>query len=253
MSDAGTVTAALVIIGNEILSGRTQDLNMAYLGKGLNEVGVQLREVRVVPDVEDTIVETVNALRAAHDYVFTTGGIGPTHDDITAASVAKAFGVKVVRDPEARRRLESHYADSDIELNESRLKMADVPEGAALIDNPVSGAPGFQVGNVYVMAGVPRIMQAMFDGFKHTLKGGAEVVSRTVIAPIGEGTVAKGLGDIQAAHPGVDIGSYPFYGGGRFGTSLVTRGTDVAEVEAVADEIRALIRSLGHEPGDPPE
>lgn len=246
------VTACLVIIGNEILSGRTQDANLAYLGKGLNDVGVRLMEVRVIPDVRQTIIDTVNDVRRRFDYVFTTGGIGPTHDDITAEAVAAAFGVPIERNPEAKARLEAYYATTTIELNEARLKMADIPRGATLIENPVSGAPGFRLENVYVMAGVPRIMQAMFDSFKHELRGGRPMLTRTVVAPIGEGTLAAGLAAIQEAHPAVEIGSYPFFGGGRFGTSLVARGRDAAELDQVAEEIRALVRSHGAEPADAP-
>jgi len=171
------VTAALIVIGNEILSGRTQDKNIAHIAKTLNEVGVRLYEVRVVPDVEAEIVEAVNTLRAKHDYVFTTGGIGPTHDDITAECVAKAFGLKLIQNPESLRRLEAHYRHSDRELNEARLRMANTPEGAELIDNPISTAPGFRVENVYVMAGVPSIMQAMLSGVKDGLVGGESVAT----------------------------------------------------------------------------
>jgi molybdenum cofactor synthesis domain-containing protein len=246
------VTACLVIIGNEILSGRTQDANLAYLAAGLNDVGVRLLEVRVIPDIRQTIIDTVNAVRRQFDYVFTTGGIGPTHDDITAEAIAGAFGVAIERNLEAMARLVAYYATTTIELNEARMKMAEIPAGAALIENPVSGAPGFRIENVYVMAGVPRIMQAMFDGFKHELKGGRPMLSRTVVAPIGEGTLAAGLEAIQNAHPAVEIGSYPFYGGGRFGTSLVSRGREAAELDQVADEIRALVRSHGAEPEEAP-
>ena len=250
--DDGDVTACLIIIGNEILSGRTQDANLAYLGAGLNDVGVRLMEVRVIPDVKPVIVDTINTVRKQFDYVFTTGGIGPTHDDITADAVAAAFGVPVERNPEAMARLVAYYATTTIELNEARMKMAEVPAGAALIENPVSGAPGFRMENVFVMAGVPRIMQAMFDGFKHELRGGLPMRSRTVVAPIGEGTLAAGLAAIQDAHPAVEIGSYPFFGGGRFGTSLVSRGRDAAELDLVADKIRALVRSHGAEPEEAP-
>jgi molybdenum cofactor synthesis domain-containing protein len=246
------VAACLVIIGNEILSGRTQDANLAYLAAGLNDVGVRLLEVRVIPDIRQTIIATVNEVRRKFDYVFTTGGIGPTHDDITAEAIAGAFGVAIERNPEAKARLVAYYATTTIELNEARMKMAEIPSGAALIENPVSGAPGFRIENVYVMAGVPRIMQAMFDGFKHELKGGRPMLSRTVVAPIGEGTLAAGLEAIQNAHPAVEIGSYPFYGGGRFGTSLVSRGREAAELDQVADEIRELVRSHGAEPEEAP-
>lgn len=246
------VTACLVIIGNEILSGRTQDANLAYIAAGLNKVGVRLMEVRVIPDIKPVIVETINTVRAANDYVFTTGGIGPTHDDITADAIAAAFGLPVERNAEAMARLAAHYAASAVDFNEARKKMAEMPVGSTLIDNPVSAAPGFRIGNVFVLAGVPRIMQAMFDGFKDTLRGGAPMLSRTVIAPIGEGTLASGLGVIQAEHPAVEIGSYPFFGGGSFGTSLVSRGRDTGELDVVADKIRALIRSQGAEPEEAP-
>lgn len=238
-------TAALIIIGNEILSGRTQDKNLAWLGKELNELGVRLMEVRVIPDIESTIIDTVNALRSAHSYVFTTGGIGPTHDDITCASVAKAFGRKVVRHPEAERRLLAHYTPEQI--NEARMKMADVPEGAELIDNPVSTAPGFRVENVFVMAGVPSIMQAMFGNVKHLLTGGAKMLSCTLSAFVTEGTIAAGLTAVQNAHPATEIGSYPFIRDGRLGTSLVVRCTDVDELERTVLEVSQLLRTFTQE------
>ncbi len=244
------VTACLLIIGNEILSGRTQDANLAYIAKGLNDVGVRLREARVIPDVPETIIGTVNEVRAQYDYVFTTGGIGPTHDDITAECVAQAFGVKLVLDPEAKRRLEVRYRSmGGMELNEARLRMAHVPEGAILIDNAVSAAPGFRIGNVFVMAGVPVIAQSMFDSIKLTLVGGAKVLSRSITCKLSEGGIAKDLSDIQAAHPTVDIGSYPFWSrGGGFGVSLVLRSPDPAELERAADAVIAMIKALGGEP-----
>ncbi len=247
------VTACLLIIGNEILSGRTQDANLAFIAKGLNEVGVRLREVRVIPDVAETIIATVNEVRAKFDYVFTTGGIGPTHDDITSECVARAFGVRWALNEEARRRLASGYANP-ADLNEARLRMAHVPEGAVLIDNPVSRAPGFRIGNVFVMAGVPRIMQAMFDGIKHSLIGGAPMLSRTVTSGLPEGVLAKGLEQLQARYPDFDVGSYPYYRRGGFGTSLVVRGTDAARLAAATEELFAMIKALGGEPyeGDPP-
>ena len=250
-SAAKPVTACLLIIGNEILSGRTQDANLAYLAKGLNEVGVRLREARVIPDVPETIIETVNAVRAKYDYVFTTGGIGPTHDDITAECVARAFGLPLVLDLEARHRLEVRYKamGGQMELNEARLRMAHVPQGATLIDNPVSAAPGFQIGNVFVMAGVPVIAQAMFDSVKHRLVGGAKVLARSVNCRLAEGTIAKDLGEIQAAYPNVDIGSYPFWSrGGGFGVSLVLRGTDAQELSRATEDVAAMITRLGGEP-----
>lgn len=241
-----TFTAALLIVGNEILSGRTTDANLPFLAKRLNELGIRLTEARVVADTEAAIVRAVNELRAACDYVFTTGGIGPTHDDITSGCVAKAFGTVLERNPEAVRRLEAHYKPGM--LNEARLRMAKIPVGATLIDNPVSTAPGFRLGNVFVMAGVPRIMQAMFEGFAPTLVGGRPVISRSVSCTLGEGALAKGLGEIQARHADVDIGSYPYYRVGGFGVSLVARGTDAAKLETVAREIADLITSLGGAP-----
>jgi molybdenum cofactor synthesis domain-containing protein len=247
-NDKKTVTAALLIIGNEILSGRTQDKNLAHIATTLNEVGVRLMEVRVIPDIEGEIVDAVNTLRRKFDYVFTTGGIGPTHDDITAESVAKAFGRKLIVHPEAFRRMDLHYKQMGREMNEARLRMAKTPEGATLIDNPISTAPGFNVENVYVMAGVPSIMQAMLEGIKGGLAGGAKVLSRTVLCTLGEGDVAAGLAAIQKAHPDMDIGSYPQYSRGNFRVSLVVRGTDPAALDGCRDEVMGLIRSLGGVP-----
>jgi molybdenum cofactor synthesis domain-containing protein len=242
------VTAAVVVIGNEILSGRTQDANLAYLGQQLNAIGVRLREARVVADVEADIVAAVNQLRTRYDYVFTTGGIGPTHDDITSECIARAFGVALIRHPEAERRLRAYYEPDKI--NEARLRMANTPEGATLVDNPVSVAPGYRIGNVFVLAGVPAIMRAMFDSIKGHLVGGAPVRSITVPAYLAEGTIAKGLGELQARFPALEIGSYPFFQRGRFGTSLVLRGTDEGQLDLAAAELRALIRALGTEPLD---
>ena len=250
MSEAKTVTAALVIIGNEILSGRTQDANLAYIAGALGEIGVRLMEVRVVPDVEDEIVDAVNTLRAKYDYLFTTGGIGPTHDDITAECVARAFGLPLIQHPEARRRLVERYEQTGMELNEARLRMANTPEGAELIDNPISTAPGFKIENVYVMAGVPIIAQAMIDGVKQTLAGGDPVHSRTLVCSIGEGNMAEGLGNIQDSYPAIDIGSYPYYRRGKYGTSIVLRHTDEALLEVASEEVAALMRSFGDEPRD---
>ncbi len=241
-----TYTACLVIVGNEILSGRTTDANLPFLAKRLGELGIRLREVRVVADSEAAIVKAVNEVRAAYDYVFTTGGIGPTHDDITSGCVAKAFGVDLERNPEAVRRLEKHYKPGM--LNQARLRMAEVPVGATLIDNPVSTAPGFRLGNVFVLAGVPRIMQAMFEGIAPTLTGGKPMLTRSVGCTLGEGALAQGLGEIQARHPDVDIGSYPYYRVGGFGVSLVARGTDKGRLEVVVREIADLITSLGGAP-----
>ncbi len=240
------VTAAVLIIGNEILSGRTQDQNLAYLATGLNSVGVTLREARVIPDIAAVIVATVNELRAQYDYLFTTGGIGPTHDDITSECVAQAFGVPWTLHPEAHQIFLSHYKPG--ELNEARLRMAHTPEGASLIINPVSRAPGFRMGNVFVMAGIPRVMQAMFDAVKHDLKGGRPMLARTVSCHLAEGVIAKGLGEIQGRYPDFDIGSYPFYRRGEFGTSLVLRGRDATRLAAGTEEVIALVKSLGGTP-----
>jgi len=251
MGDARIVTAAVLIIGNEILSGRTRDVNLAYLATGLTELGIRLREARVVADVEADIVKAVNDCRARYDYVFTTGGIGPTHDDITAECIAKAFGLPLIRHSEAVTRLERHYQPGM--LNEARLRMANTPEGATLIDNPVSTAPGFQIGNVFVMAGIPSVMQAMFDGLKGRLAGGAPVLSHTVSAFLPEGTIAKGLGDLQQRYSDLDIGSYPFHRQGKYGASFVLRGTERSRIEDAAAELRTLIASLGAAPieGEP--
>jgi molybdenum cofactor synthesis domain-containing protein len=246
MSAEKIVTACVIIIGNEILSGRTQDANLAHIAQGLNQVGVRLKEARVIPDIEEVIVRTINEVRAAFDYVFTTGGIGPTHDDITADSIARAFGVKNVIHPEALKLLQASYKPED--LNPARLRMAHTPEGAELIVNAVSRAPGFRIGNVFVMAGVPSVMRAMFDGLKHTLKGGAPVQSRSVACTLAEGLIAAGLEAIQYRYPELDIGSYPFYRQGHFGTSLVLRGTDAARLATATEAVATLIRSLGGEP-----
>ncbi|MGO1077951.1 competence/damage-inducible protein A [Inquilinus sp. CA228] len=251
MTETRIVTAAVLVIGDEILSGRTKDANMGFLAERLTDLGIRLREARVVADVPEEIVAAVNALRARYDHVFTTGGIGPTHDDITAECVARAFGVPLLRHPEAVRRLEAHYEAG--QLNEARLRMANVPEGGTLIDNPVSAAPGFRIGNVHVMAGVPRIMQAMFDGIAPTLAGGDKVLSRTVTCDLGEGVIAAGLGAIAAVHPELSIGSYPYFRAGRFGTSLVLRGTDAERLSSATEAVRSLVVSLGGTAGAEPE
>jgi len=248
MSDTDTVTACCLIIGNEVLSGRTKDANLGWLAERLTDMGIRMAEARVIPDVEEVIINAVNEARAKYTYVFTTGGIGPTHDDITSLCVAKAFGVEIYRNPEAKALLETYIPVE--RLNEARLKMADVPVGSTLIDNPVSKAPGFQMGNVYVMAGVPSIMRAMFDELESTLTGGAKMESIAVASYLPEGTVAEPLNDIQNAHPNVEIGSYPFFRAGHFGCTLISRGTDTEELETVAEEVRQMIISLGGEPID---
>jgi len=252
MSDAPakTVTACLLIIGNEILSGRTRDSNMHYLAGRLTELGIRLMEVRVVPDIEATIVAAVNEVRAKYDYVFTTGGIGPTHDDITADCIAKAFGLPIGPHPEAIRRMTAHYERQGTEFNEARRRMARTPEGASLIDNPVSTAPGFQIGNVFVMAGIPQVMQAMFEGLKSRLTGGPPLLSRAVSGFLPEGILAKDLGALQQRYPDIEIGSYPFQRQGRAGSTIVLRGTDCTGLERATQEYRELHRNLGGEPID---
>jgi molybdenum cofactor synthesis domain-containing protein len=238
-----TVTACLVVIGNEILSGRTQDKNLSHLALKLNEVGIQLREARVIPDIEATIIATINECREKFDYIFTTGGIGPTHDDITTAAIAKAFGVPLHRHPDAEQALRAYYSAPD--ANEARLKMADVPLGAQLIPNAVSTAPGFCMGNVYVMAGVPRIMQAMLDAIIPLLKGGATVLSLSITTNLPEGTIAAGLTDIQNRYPDIDIGSYPMYERGTASTTLVLRSPNATQNEAARGEVEAMIVACG--------
>ncbi|HEU0069793.1 MAG TPA: molybdopterin-binding protein [Alphaproteobacteria bacterium] len=240
------VTAAVILIGNEILSGRTQDANLAYIAERLNEAGVRVMEGRVVADIESDIVEAVNACRARHDYVFTTGGIGPTHDDITSAAVAKAFGLPLLLNAEAKTRLERHYpADK---LNEARLRMAMVPQGASLIDNPISAAPGFRIGNVFVMAGVPVIMRAMIDSLLHTLSGGAPMRARTFRTNLGEGTMAADLTALQQRFGDVEIGSYPSFGKpGETGVRIVLRGIDAARLAEASEGFVALAQGLGGE------
>lgn len=245
MEDAKPVTAGLVVIGNEVLSGRTRDANTQFIGAGLNELGVRLVEVRIVADACDAIAEAVNALRGRYDYVFTTGGIGPTHDDITAQCVAQAFGVELVCDPGAVALLERHYGAEN--FNESRRRMAYVPEGATLIENPVSAAPGFQIENVFVMAGIPRIMQAMFKSVAHRLTGGRPLLSKTIATDLGEGVLAGDLARLQQRFPGVEIGSYPSTARGRLGVRLVLRSTDPAALKTASEALREMVLGLGGE------
>ncbi|HUK60153.1 MAG TPA: molybdopterin-binding protein [Stellaceae bacterium] len=246
--DPDIVTAAVIVIGNEILSGRTQDANLNFLAKGLGAAGVVLREARVIPDIAEIIIATVNELRAKFDYVFTTGGIGPTHDDITSECVARAFGLPLTVHPDAHKAFLSYYRPG--ELNEARMRMAMTPEGATLIPNPISRAPGFRIANVFVMAGIPSVMQAMFDGVKGSLRGGPPVLSRTLVCTIPEGLLAKGLGEIQNTFADLDIGSYPFQRRGTFGVALVVRGREAARLERCKDAIADLIRALGGEPAE---
>lgn len=223
--------AALVVIGNEILSGRTRDTNTSWIAEHIADIGVVLGEVRVVPDVETEIIFSVNELRQKFDYVFTTGGIGPTHDDITAESIARAFDTTLELHPEAYAILVRHYG-GEVEVTPPRKKMAMIPVGASLINNPVSGAPGFQIANVFVMAGVPRIMQAMFDDVKLRLNRGKPMLSNTIACSLSESAVAQPLEDIQKEYPTVTIGSYPHFRGGILGLSLVLRSTDNDALDA---------------------
>jgi len=255
--------ACLLIIGNEVLSGRTRDANLQFLATRLGELGIPLREVRVIPDVPQTIISTVNEVRAKHDHVFTTGGIGPTHDDITSECVAMAFGVPWAVHEETRALMAADYArrDPPVEMNPARMRMATLPLGAVPICCAMTSAPGFSMGNVHVMAGVPRIMQAMFEAFAPSLTGGVPVVSRSVYAlGVFEGTIAEGLEAVQKRYPDLDIGSYPFYrptpgstGFSGGGVALVSKGVSLADVEAATAEITAMLAKMGAEPvqGEP--
>ena len=245
-----TWTAALVVIGDEILSGRTQDKNVAQVALWLNQHGIRLAEVRIVPDDTGRIAETVNELRAAHDYLFTTGGIGPTHDDITVDAMAEAFGVPVVVHPEARQILEHYYRDRPGGLTEARLRMARVPEGAELIANPSSGAPGVKMDNVYILAGVPYIAASMLEALTGKLEGGRPVVSVTVGARAPESDVADLLRETEAAHPGVAIGSYPFFKDGRYGANFVIRSEDGELAQQTGSDLSQRLRDAGYEPVD---
>jgi molybdenum cofactor synthesis domain-containing protein len=243
-------TAAVLLIGNEILSGRTQDANLAYIGKRCTDLGIRLSEARVVADDKAAIVAACNALRGAYTYLFTTGGIGPTHDDITAECIAEAVGRPLIENPEAKALLESHYGEA---INPARLRMARTPEGAHLIENPVSVAPGFRVENVYVLAGIPKIMQAMFESLAPGLTGGAPILSRALEVNMAESMIAPVLSEAQAAFADgegtgaapVDIGSYPFARGGAFGVSVVLRSTDAARLDACLKTVQSGIRDLG--------
>ncbi len=240
MSNKKIYTAAVLVIGNEILSGRTKDKNATWLAEELNGLGIRLREIRVVPDVEDKIADAVNALRSAFDYVFTTGGIGPTHDDITAASIAKAFGVGLEQNQEALAILKSYYDGRGEVVTKERAKMTYLPAGAELIPNPVSGAPGARVGNVYIMAGVPSIMQGMFDAFKDTLVGGDVLQSVTVDFNHPESALAHDLAELQKLYSDIDIGSYPKNLDGKWHVSIVIRGTDETRLKELETELLAL-------------
>ena len=241
MSDPLSITAALLVIGDEILSGRTRDVNIGTTAEFCTDLGIDLSEVRVVPDIEAEIIEALNALRRKYTYVFTTGGIGPTHDDITADAVAKAFGVELPINPVAREMLESRWRETGTEVNAARLRMARIPEGADLIINSVSAAPGFRIENVHVMAGVPIIMKAMLEAILPTLRTGRKVLSRTVPAQVGEGIIAAPLSALQDKYPDVKMGSYPRMGDGAVRTELVLRSPDEARLETATAELRSIV------------
>ncbi len=246
MAKPKVVTSGIVVIGNEVLSGRTQDVNVNFLASSLGELGIRVSEVRIIPDVKETIIETVNHCRKQFDYVFTTGGIGPTHDDITTESIAAAFGKKVILSPEGKDLLLGKYGIE--KLTDARMKMAHVPEGAILIDNPVSKAPGYSIENVFVLAGVPAIVKAMFTSLPERLVGGDKVHSISVSAELAEGKLAVGLENLQNKYEGVEVGSYPYYRNSRYGVSIVLRGTDQEKLTASAEELKDLMHSLGGPP-----
>jgi len=238
----GTVQTGLVVIGNEILSGRTVDKNVPWIAERLADHGLQLGQVRIVSDNEADIVEAVNALRGRYRYVFTTGGIGPTHDDITSPSIAKAFGRLMERNTEALKRLRAYYKAED--FTDARQRMADMPRDVLLIDNPVTAAPGFIIENVYVMAGVPTIMQAMFDGIVGGLKGGKPLKSKTIQTDLREGQIATALTRVQEKHPKVAIGSYPFFKDDQVGVSIVLRSSDEFALQNAARDVRTMIDDI---------
>ena len=240
-------TAAMLAIGDELLSGRTKDKNIGHLADLFTVAGIDLKEVRIVADEEDAIVEALNALRSKYTYVFTSGGIGPTHDDITADAVSKAFGVPCLHDADAMKLLGDMYAGRGLDFTEARQRMARMPEGSRHIPNPVSTAPGFIIGNVHVMAGVPQVFQAMMAHVIGTLPAGQRVLSRSIPCPFGEGDIGTALGAIQKAHPDTSIGSYPHFDGIRFSTELIVRARDQAVVDAAAADVEAMIAALRSE------
>ncbi len=239
-----TVSACILVIGNEILSGRTKDSNIHFLSCELTKLGIQVQEARVIPDDKEVIIDTLNKVRKTYDYVFTTGGIGPTHDDITTACVCEAMGYELIRNPQAVEMLKTNYANPE-DLNEARLKMAETPKGAILVENPISKAPGYQIENVFVLAGVPRIAQAMFEQLKDRLTGGAVVHSQTISTNLVEGILAHPLGDLQQKHATIEIGSYPYFKDGQLGVSLVLRATDTGNLELCAQDVKEMVASLG--------
>ena len=251
MSAEANPTAALVVIGDEILSGRTKDVNIGAVADFCTDLAIDLMEVRVVPDIEDEIIAAVNAVRARYTYVFTTGGIGPTHDDITADAIAKAFGVALPIHPEAAAAMQARWKERGIEVNEARLRMARIPEGASLITNSVSAAPGFRIGNVHVMAGVPVIMRAMLEAIAPTLKGGRKVHSITVRSGVGEGNIGTPFAALQQQFPDVKMGSYPRMGDGTVMTELVLRSSDEIRLREAADAVHQMVAAEHRRAGLP--
>ena len=245
MSQPKNPTAAIIVIGDEILSGRTRDKNIGWLAEKISAQGIQLVEARVIADNRQVIIDTVKTLSAAYDLVFTSGGIGPTHDDITTEAVAAAFDVPVIRHPEAERRLIAHYENTDLEFNEARQKMADIPATATLIDNPLSAAPGFILGNVHVLPGVPTILQAMFEGVLSALPGGVVMTRITVQCGTGEGNIAAIMTNVQSRYEGVSIGSYPWFKPGQFGTAIVVSGLDQMKTKSAAKDVESEVRLFG--------
>jgi molybdenum cofactor synthesis domain-containing protein len=243
--EADVVTAALLVIGDEILSGRTKDKNIGTIADHLNAIGIQLHEVRILPDVEEAIIAGLNALRARYDYVFTTGGIGPTHDDITADAVARAFGVGIDVDERALAPMKAYFERRGVELTPARLRMARIPFGAELVENKVSIAPGFMLGNVIVMAGIPAVMQAMLEAVTQRLRTGKKVLAHAIDLHRPEGEIAAMFEAHQRRYPDVAMGSYPFYRDGRPGTQLVLRSTDAARLAMAKDELVSELTSRG--------
>jgi len=241
---ANHVTAAILAIGDELLSGRTRDKNIGHLAATLTLQGIDLKEVRIVADEEDEIVSAVNALRERYTYVFTSGGIGPTHDDITADAIAKAFGVAIDHDPRAMEILTQHYEEMELPFTTARKRMTRIPDGADLIDNPVSKAPGFIIGNVHVMAGVPAVFNAMIENIMPTLEGGQKMLSTTVECKFGEGTVGDALGEIQKTSKETSIGSYPKFDGKSYSTQIVIRGRDQTLIDKTVDKVRQMLSLL---------
>lgn len=243
---AANPTACLIVIGNEILSGRTQDANINFLATKLGGAGIPVREVRIIPDVAETIIATVNEVRARFDYIFTTGGIGPTHDDITVDCIARAFGVPVIRHPEAMQSLAEYYEKMGTEFTDTRARMANAPEGADILENPAGKFPGFKIGNVHIMPGVPRVMQQIFEALLPSLVGGPPIVMHVVTCDVREGDLAIDLEKIALRYPQVDIGSYPGMRNGAFITQLVSKGSDAAAVQQAGEEVIEMVKRLGN-------